>query len=108
MYCKTSHSVAVFLYVANRNQKLIAAPSRTCLFLLKSEIKHSLKKKKKLEREFLLADASDDLQDKKKECGLGGKSPRNHLRISISQLEIQPTMNINKGEGRDFNKGQIL
>ena len=46
-YCKTSHSVAVFLYVANRNQKLIAAPSRTCLFL-KSEIKHLPKKKKTL------------------------------------------------------------
>ena len=47
VYCKTSHSVAVFLYVANRNQKLIAAPSRTCLFL-KSEIKHLPKKKKTL------------------------------------------------------------
>ena len=61
VYCKTSHSVAVFLNVANRNQKLIAAPSRTCLFL-KSEINHLLQRSW-LEFEFLPVDESDYLQD---------------------------------------------
>ena len=66
LYCKTSHSVAVFLYVANRNQKLIAAPSRTCLFL-KSEIKHLPKKKKMLVWVKEEEAAPDDVQDAKSE-----------------------------------------
>ena len=62
VYCKTSHSVAVFLYVANRNQKLIAAPSRTSLFL-KSEIKHLPKNKKMLVWVKEEEAAPDDVQD---------------------------------------------